>query len=209
MQSRILIGSASRYEAHIHTFILGNSIPEYAITRLSDSIKIEDIHLLIRKNKMHVGKGEKRLTIFTGIITIPAQNALLKYLEELPNSDYVFFCVESEGVLLETIRSRCNLVYLGLNNTDNTSETTTPKEFLNVLPVLAQNITNKESYYQFVTQLRATILEEILQKKHQVSTELIILLRNLNAQTQYVRENNVNPQFTIESAPYFRDVRFL
>jgi DNA polymerase-3 subunit delta' len=206
MQSKVLLGNSLSQELYIQEFITKHSIPEYAITKLTEGVKIEDVHLLIRQYKVHVGISEKRVIIFAGTVTIPAQNALLKFLEELPTSDYVFFCVETEGLLLETIRSRCNILFLSGKKENPIIDT---DEVYSALPILAQSITSSDEYYVLVKKIREVVLEVVKQKKYDKYYQLFPLLLYLNKQTQYIRENNVSPQFTVESAQYFDDVRVL
>lgn len=51
-----------------------------------------------------------------GLLTADAQNALLKTLEEPPEYANVILCVEKEGDLLPTILSRCQKIYVNVQN---------------------------------------------------------------------------------------------
>lgn len=84
------------------------------ILRMEDKLGIESIkqikyHLLLRS-----GEGESKVIIINPAdgLTLDAQNALLKLLEE-PQGDVVFILgVVKEESLLNTVRSRCQSVNL-------------------------------------------------------------------------------------------------
>lgn len=202
MQSKILVGSYATCEAYIEKYITAHNIPSFSITKLSETIKIEDIHKLIYQHRIHAGKSEQRLIVLYGEITIPAQNALLKFLEELPESDSVFFCVESEGLLLETIRSRCSIVQLiqEVHSTALVFDTT--NMLMQQLIQKAQYIKTQQDYYLLVSELRSTLIYTVLTKKRADTQKLFLVLKELHMQTQFVRENNLNPQFTVEAIAY-------
>lgn len=60
--------------------------------------------------------------------TDAAQNALLKVVEEAPGNTIFFFCVQSEGHLLPTLRSRC--VSVQAEGSTQRAEGSDAKEFL-------------------------------------------------------------------------------
>lgn len=59
---------------------------------------------------------------------IEAQNALLKVVEEAPGNTHFFFCVESPGTVIPTLRSRC--MTIGSGSRDEKPELRAAQEFL-------------------------------------------------------------------------------
>jgi len=79
-----------------------------------DSVKIEQVRQALAQLQKKPIKSHKR----AGVIyqaekaTPPAQNALLKLLEEPPSSVYLFLASPSSARLLPTIVSRCKIIRL-------------------------------------------------------------------------------------------------
>jgi DNA polymerase III subunit delta' len=66
---------------------------------------------------------EKALVIFAFLgLTIEAQNALLKLLEEPPNNTIIILLVGSIDSVLPTIRSRCKIIELNQETTSSENE---------------------------------------------------------------------------------------
>jgi DNA polymerase III delta prime subunit len=76
-----------------------------------ETMFIDDAHALRREQSMHGADGAKKIFIiaFNGI-TGESQNALLKTLEEPTLGTHLFFLVRTSAILLETVRSRMQLV---------------------------------------------------------------------------------------------------
>jgi hypothetical protein len=69
-------------------------------------------------------KSKEKALIISAIqgLTIEAQNALLKLLEEPPNNTIIILLVESVDSVLPTIRSRCKIIELKTKADENESE---------------------------------------------------------------------------------------
>lgn len=91
---------------------LGWSEQSPFVTVVTDekSVKIEHIRDL--QAELGMGAPEPRLVIITPgeKITLPAQQALLKLLEEPPQNTLVVISVRSPQALLPTIQSRCVII---------------------------------------------------------------------------------------------------
>lgn len=76
----------------------------------STTIGINAIKALQQKLFLKPLKGDMKACIITEAdkLTLPAQNALLKALEEPPINTLVFLLIQNATALLPTIRSRCN-----------------------------------------------------------------------------------------------------
>ena len=75
-------------------------------------VLIEQVRELIARLGTRPSRGARRVAIIDDAETlgIPAQNALLKTLEEPPGHTIIFMVAESERALLDTMRSRLRLV---------------------------------------------------------------------------------------------------
>lgn len=111
-------------------FIGRKELPEDPNTLIIDSetasISIEEIRPLLN----FVSRGSQKTVLIkrAELLTEEAQNALLKILEEPPNGADIILETTDEDLLLETIRSRCELVYTKsqplVGNTDLFTEIT-------------------------------------------------------------------------------------
>lgn len=95
-------------------------IKEYRVLANKKSISVEQVRLVIEEVNKKPYEGDKKVIIFHGAdkMTIQAQNAFLKTLEEPPEGVYIFLLCENHGNILETIKSRCQIHKLKRLNTD-------------------------------------------------------------------------------------------
>lgn len=79
-----------------------------------EAIGIEEIRNLQKKIFFKPLKGKNKVTVIKDAhnLTIEAQNALLKLLEEPPANTYIMLTAESKNNLLPTILSRCTIITL-------------------------------------------------------------------------------------------------
>lgn len=80
----------------------------------SKSIKIEQLRSLLSSLSLNPQESGRRVIVIINIetMTIQAQNALLKSLEEPQSSDYYILTSSNERLVLPTIISRCRLIRL-------------------------------------------------------------------------------------------------
>lgn len=97
--------------------LAGGNHPDVVILRPDEKNKIgiEPVHEL--QHTLHYGQYEaasQRVVIIDGAdrLTLPAQNALLKTLEEPPTGTTILLTATSPSALLPTVVSRCTLLYL-------------------------------------------------------------------------------------------------
>lgn len=79
------------------------------------TITIEMAHLLVESLSKHASRvGATRMVIIESAerMTIPAQNALLKVIEEPPANTIFMVLVTNTGGVLPTIQSRCQTIYI-------------------------------------------------------------------------------------------------
>jgi len=84
-------------------------------------VLIEQVRDLISQLGIRPSRGARRIAIIDDAETlnIPAQNALLKTLEEPPGQTIIFMITSSERALLDTIRSRMRPVRFGALTTSD------------------------------------------------------------------------------------------
>lgn len=125
--------------------------PDLFIFQEENSIKINQIRQL-KKNlalKPYSAPFKAALILEADKLTLPAQNALLKVLEEPPAKSILVLTTGQTGLLLPTIISRCQIIKLK-----------SPKNFNNQ----TLNQTNSASFHQ----LTKTILKSSVGKKFQL-----------------------------------------
>ena len=78
------------------------------------SIPVDDIREMIRLCGQHTVDGNAHVVLLLEAdkMTVPAQNCLLKTLEEPPEDTYIFLVTEHPEILLPTIISRCRTIRL-------------------------------------------------------------------------------------------------
>lgn len=72
-----------------------------------EGIGVDDMQWISEYATSLPGSKKRRVVIYTPAITVQAQNALLKVLEELQEGIFFFLCVPEGIHLLDTLTSRC------------------------------------------------------------------------------------------------------
>lgn len=82
------------------------------IPEMGKEIKVDAIRELLEKAKFQPSRAPLRFLVIDGIdnITVAAANALLKVVEEAPESVRFFLLAEREKKVIPTLRSRCAIV---------------------------------------------------------------------------------------------------
>ncbi len=113
MKSIIITGNQEARESYIREYIKENKVKTFNVVRFVDRVKISDARAIKKMVSVKQPEGEKRLFVLSSDITIEAQNALLKTLEELPEDIDIVLSVKNNGDLLSTIISRSYMVDTG------------------------------------------------------------------------------------------------
>lgn len=84
----------------------------YMLDRQHETIKVEDVLALLEKSALAALKGKKFFLVCNAEnMNVQAQNKLLKLLEDKNSTNVIIFlCNQDIDVLLETIKSRCNVI---------------------------------------------------------------------------------------------------
>ncbi len=139
-------------------------------------------------------------------LTIPAQNALLKLLEETTDQMYIILIAPSDNQFLPTVISRCQLIRLKVAETDlnvvNTKTITGILSQLNQvgaadrLNAVLPYIGTKEAAIEFCTDLLRVYHQSIPAQNLLLTTAE--RLNNIQSAINYLH-NNVNPKLVIEN----------
>lgn len=116
MASFLIIGDKLKCDEYIDSFIKNKSLKDYEVEHYEDKILIDNAKKIIRSLSLKI--TGKKLILLRGEITIEAQNALLKNIEELSENCTIFICAASRDDVLPTIQSRCFIVNLSSLNTE-------------------------------------------------------------------------------------------
>lgn len=121
IQSRLIVGDNQKQQEiikqisqkYLHS-VWPKPHPDLLIIEGKTSIKIEQIRELKKKLALKPYSAPLKLVVICQAekLTLPAQNALLKTLEEPPANSLLVLCVSHLDLLLPTIVSRCQLTKL-------------------------------------------------------------------------------------------------
>ncbi len=117
MQSILISGKNIQVrEAYIDKLLKEQAIDAFDVATLAHegSIGIEEVRLLQKKMYLTPLRSKTKAVIINNAqnLTIEAQNALLKVLEEPPNNTIIVLTAENKNLLLPTILSRCKIIEL-------------------------------------------------------------------------------------------------
>ncbi|NLM36270.1 MAG: DNA polymerase III subunit delta' [Clostridiales bacterium] len=86
-------------------------ILEYRAGKGKKLIGVDEIRSVIEEVNKRPYEGDKKVVIVYNAdkLTIQAQNAFLKTIEEPPKGVYIFLLVENNEAILDTIKSRCQI----------------------------------------------------------------------------------------------------
>lgn len=114
MTNLIIVGTESQSQLYVENYIAENNFTPYEVERFFEKIKIEDSRNI--KKALFLKVKKQKLFVFFSGLTIEAQNALLKSIEESDENIHFIFCIQKEDELLPTIRSRCSITNLSNNS---------------------------------------------------------------------------------------------
>ncbi len=192
------------------------------INQSTESIKIQTVREIKEQLAFSAYQAEKTRYFFfldAQLLTIPAQNALLKSIEEPPTGTQLIFVTQSPEKLLDTIRSRCEMIFLTNPNKnvesrqDLTNKLTSQSKLQEIEDLLqeilrsnpGQKITLAANYKERAEAL--TLCSSLLQFLHaqlrnphtQYSTKQITHNLKTLLKTMNYLEHNTNVSLAIEN----------
>jgi len=187
--------------------------PDFYLIEEEQSIKITQIRELKKRLSLKPFSSLNIVVLLNRAetMTVPAQNSLLKILEEPPSTSKIILTAPNPGALLPTIVSRCQLIRLGeTNHTPEESVFKTHLQFLNQVLTSSpgQRILLSEEYSQTrekaieFCQNQLLVLRKIL---HQETNETTLkpaqtakIMRSLQ-KALVLLKSNVNPKILLEN----------
>ena len=105
-----MVGNDDEFDNYFKEFISRTSTPSHNQYSFGPGVKIGDAKTI--KKILSSRTDHSRVILLKGKITLEAQNALLKSIEELPEDTFLLIYTNQRGDLLPTVVSRCSLVHL-------------------------------------------------------------------------------------------------
>ena len=217
MQS-FLISSKDREEAFKKAVYLcfKNKIDKIDIDSINfeKSVGIEDVRIIQKKIYLKPIKSEAKAIILKAYsgLTIEAQNALLKILEEPPNNTIILLLVETGSQVLPTILSRCKIITI-----DDKKEKFSKTEEDQIVEILSSLFSSgvgerlklaqdfgksrEEAIVwleKMIIILRKNIIEEI-NKDTAFEQNKIKILQKIQDTYTIIKTTNINQRFALEN----------
>lgn len=176
-------------------------------TKTTQSIGIAEIKDLHKKIFLKPVNSPVKAVILEDahLLTIEAQNALLKVLEEPPDNTIIILSVDDKESLLPTILSRCQIITLEPVDTSFAEgEKTEFEEFIKNLPEMkigerlkkAEELSkDKDEAVVWVGKLILLLRENMLDG----TIEDTSVIRSFQELHTLLKTTNVNPRFAIEN----------
>lgn len=174
--------------------------PDILILEPDPSITIKQVRdIEIFLSKKSYGSGQKIILINqAGLLTPPAQHALLKTLEEPPANSKIILLAPNTNQLIDTILSRCQYIKLKTQNTLSLKEQKKQLELFNT--IMNGNLSKRFSLVAEFSKSKITALEFC-------HLQLLFLKPNIKKHGKLIKENikaikqlqaNVNPKLVLE-----------
>ncbi|HEX8931645.1 MAG TPA: hypothetical protein VF810_00640 [Patescibacteria group bacterium] len=181
----------------------------------TQSLGIEDIKQIQKKIFLKPIKSKVKAIVIdeAELLTIEAQNALLKILEEPPNHTLIILATDTKETLLPTIISRCQVIQLEETEIKlSAKETLELENFLATLPTWgigerlkkAETLAkDKQKTIEWIEKLILVLRKQLIantsnQKSSTLHSQLSIL-KSLQSLHTLLKTTNVNPRFALEN----------
>lgn len=207
MTSIILVGSQSENEKIISDYIRKYSIAGYNILNFTDRITIANARE-IKRYLSRTADGMRAILLHDNI-TVEAQNALLKTLEELPEDTFVFFVASSSDKFIPTIISRSQIIRLSTQvKTEDFSCGSNIEEFIGENDLekkiaiginISEEISSDNKIDDLIVFLRKGLHEGSAGDSVKSLKERIILLEMLLENYDLIISNNINKRLFLEN----------
>ncbi len=171
------------------------------------SIGIEDIKVIQQAIVYKPLKSKNKLVVINQaeLLTLPAQNALLKLLEEPPNNTYIILTTTNSETLLPTIHSRCQIVTLKDYKKETISEFSEKLDFTKITRLstrealkYAEDLAKDKE--QSLNYLRNAIFyfHESMISPNEKKYSLCSTLKKLQEAYTVIQTTNTNPRIVLE-----------
>lgn len=194
----------------IDTFDQTTLALETSVKQNTASIGIEDIKQMQKKIFLKPIKSEQKAIIIdeAELLTIEAQNALLKILEEPPAHTLILLSTSTKETLLPTILSRCQVIQLEEDQMKlSDKEKEEIKNFLQILPEMGigerlkkaeQLAKDKGKAIEWITKIILVLRANMLQSDNATVNQWSNQIKSFQSLHTTLKTTNVNPRFAIE-----------
>ncbi|MCX6726090.1 MAG: hypothetical protein NT052_02135 [Candidatus Shapirobacteria bacterium] len=191
--------------------------PDFWLVEEKDSIKIDQIRELQKQLSLKPFLSANKVIILSEAekMTLPAQNSLLKILEEPPENSIIILTAQNKKMLLPTIISRCQIIKLNsltpkiekivFEEQNKLLKNILTASFGQRLILAEKDFYNKEQANDFCQKqlvfLRENLISQILLKNSQITlkkAQITKLLHSLQ-KSLILLKANVNPRLLIEN----------
>lgn len=176
------------------------------------SLGISDVKLMQQKVSLKPIKSTTKAVILPNsqLLTIPAQNALLKLLEEPPEHTLLFLITTQLDTLLPTIRSRCSINKVTIETPSLPDEelkqlqhqaTMLQQQSIgDALKMAEQLAKDKEKALSWLIKMITLMREEMIKSRENDSkgTHAATIIRNLQQTHKDLSTTNANPRLLLE-----------
>jgi DNA polymerase III subunit delta' len=193
------------------TVIKRDEVTKKSDTKVNTSIGIEDIKKMQERMFLKPIQSPAKAIIIpdSQLLTIPAQNALLKILEEPPRNTYLFLLVDLVTNLLPTIISRCQIISL-----ESTIQAPTEEQQEQIDEVLSalEHVTittalstaerlakQKDEMIYIVEQVILALRNRMLHKDEKDKLHYARIISRLQETTAVLKTTNANPRLQLET----------
>lgn len=211
MQSFILQSPAQqKITDYLFSFYQDHAIDRFDQIDISEegSLGIETVRVIQKSLFLKPYKGNYKALVIhhADTLTVEAQNALLKVLEEPPPHVFLFLISTSIKNFLPTILSRCRLVSFEKEQHPVPSDKN--KQYEEIVRcifgsvsdklALAESVSaKKENQLAWYEECISFLREEMLKNPHQ-SREVVLLLESIQQAYQTIQTTNVSPRLILE-----------
>ena len=220
MKSILIISKdKKKQEEYISKLIQEFAIDRFELTEIEkeESIGIEEVRIIQKNLFLAPQKGTVRAVIIktNDNITLQAQNALLKTLEEPPSHTIIVVTASTKESLLPTILSRTTIVNLDSENPkDQQSDFTKDILFLEEITLgsigkrmqLAYNISqSKEEALVFLENVIQGLREKLIndcisgRSNYSLQTHYLLILKSFHKTHTQLFTTNASPRLTLEN----------
>lgn len=213
MQSYLIVGGTRRERIAKAEKLAGKyrvSQPDKIILDADRSLGIDQVRRLQHQLSLKPYSSKYKMAIIAAAekLTVPAQNAMLKILEEPPNKTVIILACPTGEALLPTIVSRCQIISLlakpqiEIDEKEQNFQIALVKKILNVgvgerIKLAAEIAKNRDKAIAFCqAQLIIWRKKMIADKNRQQQSVRVV---RLIQKTLKMLEANVNPRLAIEN----------
>ena len=187
----LMIAADSKTQAKKYLKNLLHQKARIEIEPEKEKIKIDDIRKLKKKLSLLFEKKTDIIIWWFDTATIEAQNSSLKLLEEYSLKFNFYLIVKNPNILLPTIISRVRIVDIR----DKDKITKTSDKELSVDSLTFKEIKTKEEAINFLNQVIIVLREKY---KSSLDPNLITIVKKALQLLYLLKNNNLNPQLTID-----------